>query len=202
MPLNLLQSENAALQRKICQLSTRLAIKETNSQSLRQLILNIIPEPKDEVNYDDFENAPSKKTNAKQNDYQAAVSNSQPAYPICLPKFLSSKKAIININCLDNRSFGFSMLSYYKHPLKYLSNIENYREQDFINFNLANLSYPISPFDMAKMEQHFTININLFSFNYRDGSNLYTLYFGPHVYKETVNLIYEVFFLGNNLLRS
>ena len=82
------------------------------------------------------------------------------------------------------------MLSYYKHPLKYPSNIENYREQDFINFNLANLSYPISPFDMAKMEQHLKININLFSFNDRDGSNLYALYFGPHVFKETVNLIY------------
>ena len=40
------------------------------------------------------------------------------------------------------------------------------------------------------MEQHLKININLFSFNDRDGSNLYTLYFGPHVFKETVNLIY------------
>lgn len=75
-------------------------------------------------NYYDSENAPSKKTNANESDYQAEVWNSQAGYPICLPKLISSKKAFINIHCLDNRSFGFLILSYYKHTLKYPSDIE------------------------------------------------------------------------------
>lgn len=49
MAPRLLQIENAALKRKICQLSTRLAIKESTSQTLRQLILNLIPESIDEA---------------------------------------------------------------------------------------------------------------------------------------------------------
>ncbi|MCP6768593.1 hypothetical protein NL529_27510, partial [Klebsiella pneumoniae] len=95
-----------------------------------------------------------------------------------LPKFLSKKKAIINIQNTDNRCFGCAILYFKDRP-----NTDNhferpnlYTEEMFENNNLVDLPYPIFPNDVHLYEDQLALNINVFSFFDEEGKARHPLY--------------------------
>ena len=84
-----------------------------------------------------------------------------------LPKFLSKKEAIINIQNNDERCFGYALHYFLKCanlPKKNCRRPNLYTNEMFQRHNLDTLLYPISPNDVHQYEDQLQININVFSF--------------------------------------
>ena len=86
-----------------------------------------------------------------------------------LPKFLSNKRAVINIQNDDERCFGYAVLVFIERPQLPERNFHCnrayfYTNEMFHRNNLDTLPYRISPNDVYLYEDLLQISINVFSF--------------------------------------
>ena len=83
-----------------------------------------------------------------------------------LPNFLSKKKAIINIKNHDERCFGYSVLAALlpDDTNRNTNRPERYSNEDFAEHGLDAIEYPVSPFDLPRIEQQLNISINVIGF--------------------------------------
>ena len=109
-----------------------------------------------------------------------------------LPKYLKTKKAIINIQNTDDRCFGYALLYFLdrSNTHQHLERPYFYTEQMFENNGLADLPYPIIPNDVHLYEDQLQTNINLFSFFDDEGKALHPLFSSRKQYARTANLMY------------
>ena len=110
-----------------------------------------------------------------------------------LPEYLEKKKAIVNIKNNDNRSFGYALLYFLERknlPKKNLQRPSYYTQQMFVDHNLHEIDYPISPNDVHRYEDQCQININLFTFFDFEGRNCYPLYISQKNYPRKADLLY------------
>ena len=108
-----------------------------------------------------------------------------------LPPFLARKNAILNVQNLDNRGFGYAILSAMHppksgpayRPSRYNLLFEKHPE-------IASLSYPIDVENLAEVEQLLKIPINVFSFSDKDGRQRYPLYVSHIDMEKAYDLLY------------
>ena len=110
-----------------------------------------------------------------------------------LPKYIASKRAIVNIRNTDVRCFGYSLLYFIDPPKISYRNLErpnNYTKEMFDRNKLADLPYPISPREVHKYEDFLETNIYLFSFFDDEGKALYPLYSSRTNHQRTADFFY------------
>ena len=109
-----------------------------------------------------------------------------------LLRYLSKKKAIVNIRNNNKRCFGYSVLAallpYYPHNHPYRQSL--YSDTDFAEYGLDAIEYPVSPIDLPRIEQQLNLSINVIGFYDDDGKARYPLYCSWHVSETEVDLLY------------
>lgn len=108
-----------------------------------------------------------------------------------LPEFLSRKKAIVNINNLDNRCFGYAVAAALTESDNG-HNLNRYRGYYpmFHRYGLDRIDYPVFPHQISVIEDQLQININLFSFYDEEGRARYPIYISQKEFDQTVDLLY------------
>lgn len=109
-----------------------------------------------------------------------------------LPKFIISKRAVLNPENLDNRSFGYAIVFHF-HPNLWGHN--PFREspspsEKFSGHRLDRIKYPVLISDIPELEVHLSIRINVFTFDDPEGYKRHSLYISPKYFNEEVNLLY------------
>ena len=116
-----------------------------------------------------------------------------------LPPLLAKKTSILNIRNRDNRCFGYCIAA----RLLELESIDQGIDQaqqhrtrpnnylpHFPRFGLDNIQYPVSPKDIAAIEDQLQIKINIFSFFDDQGLARYPYYISKKEYEKEVDLLY------------
>lgn len=92
-----------------------------------------------------------------------------------LPKFLKSKKAIVNVFNRDNRCFGYAILSALLktkvHPERTISYDDKFTEN-----GLDKIHFPVALNDIPMTERKLSLKINVFSFFDDEGKGRYPVY--------------------------
>ena len=107
-----------------------------------------------------------------------------------LPKYLISKRAILNPRNNDHRSFGYAIM----FPLNpkdwrmYALNPQN--DNKFHQHGLDKIKYPVLIDEIPACEEQLNIRINVFTFNDATGFNRYPLYISKKYKPNEVNLLY------------
>ena len=110
-----------------------------------------------------------------------------------LPEFLSKKKAIINIQNHDERSFRYDLLYFLERanlPEQHCFRATLYNDNMFHRHRLDTISYHISPNDVHLDEDQVQMNINVFSFFNDEGSTRHFLIISRKNYERVANLLY------------
>ena len=107
-----------------------------------------------------------------------------------LPKFLLSKRAIINPQNNDHRSFGYAIM-FALHP----NDWRFYRTKPHLDINfekhrLDKLKYPVLLNDVSACEEELNIRINVFTFDDPAGMKRHSLYISKKFKPDEVNLLY------------
>lgn len=93
-----------------------------------------------------------------------------------LPKFLTSKRAILNPKNNDHRSFGYAIM-FALHPNYW--NIYKFKPDSDIHFELHGLDklkYPVLLDEISSCEEQLNIRINIFTFDNAAGLKRLSLY--------------------------
>ena len=107
-----------------------------------------------------------------------------------LPKFLISKRAILNPKNNDHRSFGYAIMFAY-HPNDWkLYKSKPHLDGNFEKHGLNKIKYPALPEEIPAIEDQLNIRINLFTFDDAAGLKRHSLYISKRIKPEEVNLIY------------
>ena len=102
-----------------------------------------------------------------------------------LPKFLSNKHCIINVQNSDNRCFGYAVLA----AMRSRDNLAipqrpNHYNAYFAKYGLDTLRYPVDIADITDIEKKLSIAINIYSFYDDEGRARYPV----HVSQQTSNM--------------
>ena len=116
--------------------------------------------------------------------YQPLMGNSY----VKLPKFMASKKAVLNIQNRDDKCILWSILAHL-HPVAYRNHpqrVTKYQpyEQEL---NMTGVSYPTPLSDICKIERNNNISINVLGYDETD--LVYPLYRTKQVKEKHVNLL-------------
>ena len=111
-----------------------------------------------------------------------------------LPKFIQSKRAILNPLNNDHFSFGYAIVLCF-HPNEWKmccsKNLLCQRlKQRFAHYGLEKLTYPVQIGDISSIEDQLNIRINLFTFADSNGYKRHSLYISKKYKSEEVNLFY------------
>lgn len=107
---------------------------------------------------------------------------------IALPKFLKSKKTIINVENNDNQCFKYAVLSALYPAQKHAQRPRKYKQYaDLLNF--TNIPFPVKLLDIKKFEQQNpTISINVYMYHEKDRC-IHTIRFTKEVKKNHIHLL-------------
>jgi hypothetical protein len=107
-----------------------------------------------------------------------------------LPKYLISKRAILNPRNNDHRSFGYAIMFSLnpKDWRMYALNPQN--DNQFHQHGLDKIKYPVLIDEIPACEEQLNIRINVFTFNDAAGFNRYPLYISKKYKPDEVNLLY------------
>ena len=117
------------------------------------------------------------------------ASNSESDYRL-LPKFLFSKRAILNPKNNDHRIFGYAlMLAFHPKDWKIYSSKPEI-DQHFHIHGLDKLKYPVLLDEIPDCEEKLNVRINVFSFDDAAGFKRHSVYISKNYKAEEVNLMY------------
>ena len=110
-----------------------------------------------------------------------------------LPKFLQSKRAILNPMNNDHCSFGYAIVLFYhpgewKYRFKSL-NSEKWKQR-FSKYKLNQINYPVQIGDIPAIEDQLNLRINVFTFDDSTGYRRHSLYISKKYKPKEINLIY------------
>jgi hypothetical protein len=107
-----------------------------------------------------------------------------------LPKFLISKRAILNPKNMDHRSFGYAiMFSLHPNDWKYYASSPQ-KDSHFEQLGLNNIKYPVLIDEIPSCEEKLNIRINVFTFDDAAGYKRHSLYISKKFKKEEANLLF------------
>lgn len=111
-----------------------------------------------------------------------------------LPKFIQSKRAILNPLNNDHCSFGYAIVLCF-HPNEWkMSSCKNLLSQRlrqrFEQHGLDKLTYPVQLGDISSIEDKLNIRINVFTFADANGYKRHSLYISKKYKPEEINLFY------------
>ena len=108
-----------------------------------------------------------------------------------LPKFLKSKRAMINIQNNDHRCFGYAILAYL-HPIKHNAHLPIFYNKFFNEHHLDTIHYPVQIEQIPEIEEMLQIAINVFSFFDDEGKARYPKYISKFRgrFKQEIDLLY------------
>ena len=98
---------------------------------------------------------------------------------IPLPKYLESKKAIVNDHNYDERCFGFAVILALKDPQPGRHDKSEslyYSEADFPTYGLDQIQYPVPVQTIPDLEETLNMSFSIISFFYDEGRGLYPMY--------------------------
>ena len=93
-----------------------------------------------------------------------------------LPKFLSLKKAIVNVKNTDERCFGYAILSALHQATFHVCRPSHYDRFFAEHAELNQLTYPVETDQFERVEQRIGIPFNVFTFYDDQGQARYPLY--------------------------
>ena len=107
-----------------------------------------------------------------------------------LPKFLFSKRAILNPRNIDHRSFGYSIM-FYLHPNDWkIFKLKPHLDTNFEKDGLNKIKFPVLLEDIPALEEQLNIRISIYTFDDAAGLKRHSLYISPKYKSEEVNLLY------------
>ena len=105
-----------------------------------------------------------------------------------LPKFLSNKRAIINIKKCNHKCFGYAVLAGL-HP----EQPKSHRTQFFISTNhpaeLNQFHYPVGMSDIPQIEDQLSVSINVFGFRDKEGKERFPLYVSNMKFDKQIDVL-------------
>ena len=108
---------------------------------------------------------------------------------IKLPKFLESKKAVLNIQNNDERCILWAILAH-KHPVEQQGGARN-RTTSYLQYehtvNMNGISYPTPLAEIVKIEKNNELSINVFGYDHVD--KIYPLYRSKICAENPINLL-------------
>lgn len=117
------------------------------------------------------------------------ASNSESDYRL-LPKFINSKRAVLNPKNNDHRSFGYAiMFALYPKDWK-LYKFKPEEDQNFNHLCLQKIKYPVLIDEIPDYEEQLNIRINVFSFEDSAGFKRHSVYISKKFKPEEVNMLY------------
>ena len=110
-----------------------------------------------------------------------------------LPKFIQSKRAILNPQNNDHCSFGYAIVLFY-HPgewkYRFNSSMSERLKQRLVEHKLDQIKYPVQVRDIPAIEDQLNLRINVFTFDDPTGCRRHSLYISKKYKPEEINLIY------------
>lgn len=110
-----------------------------------------------------------------------------------IPKFIQSKRAILNPMNYDHCSFGYAIVLFY-HPgdwkYRFKSLMVERSKQRFSEHKLDQIKYPVQIEDIPAIEDQLILRINVFTFDDPSGYKRHSLYISMKYKREDINLIY------------
>ena len=110
-----------------------------------------------------------------------------------LPKFIQSKRTILNPMNNDHCSSVYAIVLFY-HPDKwkcrFKSLISEKWKQRFSKHKLDQINYPVQIGDIPAIEDQLNLRINVFTFDDSTGYRRHSLYISKKYKPEEINLIY------------
>jgi len=107
-----------------------------------------------------------------------------------LPKYLISKRAVLNPTNNDHRSFGYAIM-FALNPNDWRIYARNPQNDDKFNkIGLDKLKYPVLIDEISACEELLNIRINVFTFDDAAGFKRHSLYISKKYKPEEVNLLY------------
>ena len=110
-----------------------------------------------------------------------------------LPKFLQSKRAILNPMNNDHCSFGYAIVLFYhlgEWKCRFTSINSEKWKQRFSKYKLDQINYPVHIGDIPAIEDQLNLRINVFTFDDSTGYRRHSLYISKKYKPEEINLIY------------
>jgi len=104
-----------------------------------------------------------------------------------LPKYLNSKRAVVNPRNNDHRSFGYGiMFALYPNDWQ-IYKLKPQSDQHFRDKGLDKIKYPVLIDEIPALEEQLNIRINVFTFDDAAGFKRYSLYISKKFKPEEVN---------------
>ena len=111
-----------------------------------------------------------------------------------LPKFIQSKRAILNPSNNDHCSFGYAIvLSFHPNmwgPRTSKHQLPQILMKLFVKYGLDKIKYPVQIGDIPSIEDQLNIRINVFTFADLNGYKRHSLYISKKYKPEEINLFY------------
>jgi hypothetical protein len=115
--------------------------------------------------------------------------NTESDYRI-LPKYLISKRAILNPKNNDHFSFGYGvMFALYPNDWK-IYGLKPQNDPHFKQRGFDQIKYPVLIDEIPACEEQLNIRINVFTFDDAAGFKRHSLYISKKVKPDEVNLLY------------
>ena len=107
-----------------------------------------------------------------------------------LPRFLFSKRVILNITNIDRRSFGYAIM-FFLHPNDWqMFKSKSHLDDNFEKDGLKQIKYPVLLEEIPALKDQLDIRISVYTFDDAAGLKRHSLYISPKFKPEEVNLIY------------
>jgi len=111
-----------------------------------------------------------------------------------LPKFIQSKRAILNPINNDHCSFGYAIVLYfYPNEWRICRSkvlLTQRLRQRFAQHELDKIKYPVQIDDISSIEDQLNLRINVFTFADSAGFKRHSLYISKKYKPEEINLLY------------
>ena len=111
-----------------------------------------------------------------------------------LPKFIQSKRAVLNPMNTDHCSFGHAIVLFY-HPSEWRNNNSNQSlpqrlRNRFEQYGLNKIKYPVEIGNIPSIEDQLNLRINVFTFADSNGYKRHSLYISKNYKTDEINLLY------------
>ena len=107
-----------------------------------------------------------------------------------LPKYLISKRAILNPRNNDHRSFGYAIMFALNPKDWRIYASQPQKDNHFNQHDLDQIKYPVLIDEIPACEEQLNIRINVFTFDDAAGFKRYSLYISKKFKPDEVNLLY------------